>query len=70
MITTNIVLNNINIALVEMTNLNNPYGPYINWTTFGSGKNAADSVKDASGQVKSAINLGLVITQLPGLETY
>ena len=57
---------NINIALVEMTNPNNPYGPYINWTTIGWGDNAADSVKDALSQVKSALNLGCFFSHLPG----
>ena len=49
-----------------MTNPNNPYGPYINWTTYGGGNNPSESVKDASSQVKSAVNLGIIFTQLPG----
>ena len=50
-----------------MTDPSNPYGPYINWTTFnGWESSAADSVKDASGQVKSAFYLGYTVTHLPG----
>ena len=29
---------NLNIALVEMTNPNNAYGPYINWTSYSQGR--------------------------------
>ena len=32
-----ILRNNINIALVEMNNPDNLYGPYVNWTTYGGG---------------------------------
>ena len=27
----------LNIALLEMTNPANPYGPYVNWTAYGLG---------------------------------
>ena len=38
--TINLMLrNNINMALVEMNNPANLYGPYINWTTYGGGGN-------------------------------
>ena len=65
--TTNYILqSNINIALVEMTNPNNPYGPYINWTSYSGGENPRENVKDAAGYVKSAFFLGYVLNMVPG----
>ena len=60
-----ILRSNINIALVEMNNPNNSYGPYVNFTTYQGGDNAEANVKNAAGQVKSAFFLGYVLTGIP-----